>query len=158
MAESIPLEDESVDLVLCNQVLEHVTDPVASVSEIWRILKPGGIILGSVPHISPVHLEPYDFRRFTDLGVAQLFGNQGFQEIQVEGNGGAFSAATLCIWMDLLLTDRQAGRPQGFRANVALLVSPLVGISNGMALVLDTLLSRGNRSPANLCWSAKKPE
>ena len=156
-AEAIPLEDASVDLVLCNQVLEHVIDPAKSASEIWRILKPGGIFIGSVPHISPVHLEPYDFRRFTDLGVNQLLDNQGFQNITINENGGVFSTASFMIWMDLILTNRRDGKSQGFRSNLALLLAPFVGFTNFMGLIFDRLLSTGRRSPANLCWYARRP-
>lgn len=40
--ENIPLEDESVDLVISRSVMEHIRDPFAIYSEISRILKPGG--------------------------------------------------------------------------------------------------------------------
>lgn len=42
-AESIPLPDESQDLVFFDNVLEHVESPLLSLSEIFRVLKPGGI-------------------------------------------------------------------------------------------------------------------
>ena len=42
-AESIPLEDESQDVVFFDNVLEHVDSPIKSLQEIYRILKPGGI-------------------------------------------------------------------------------------------------------------------
>lgn len=41
-AESIPLEDASVDLVWMSQVFHHLNDPAAAVSEIRRVLRPGG--------------------------------------------------------------------------------------------------------------------
>ena len=42
-AESIPLPTASQDLVFFDNVLEHVESPVLSLSEIFRVLKPGGI-------------------------------------------------------------------------------------------------------------------
>ena len=48
--EEIDLPDETFDIVLANQVLEHVDDSLAS-SEIRRILKPGGLFVCSVPLI-----------------------------------------------------------------------------------------------------------
>jgi ubiquinone/menaquinone biosynthesis C-methylase UbiE len=50
-AESIPLEDESVDSVVCTQVFEHLNKPFESVIEISRILKVGGYLLLTVPLI-----------------------------------------------------------------------------------------------------------
>lgn len=157
VAEEIPLPDGQADIVLCNQALEHVIDPARAVAEIHRILRPGGVFLGSVPHISPVHLEPYDFRRFTTYGVRQLLGGAGFEEIEVEGNGGVFSAAALAINMDMVLSPHRPGRPQGFRIGRARALFPLIGLLNGTGLVLDRALGDKGRSPANLCWSARKP-
>ncbi len=41
-AESLPLEDESADYAFANMVLHHVEDPAAAITEMVRILKPGG--------------------------------------------------------------------------------------------------------------------
>jgi len=42
-AESIPLPSESQDVVIFDNVLEHVESPLVSLTEIFRVLKPGGI-------------------------------------------------------------------------------------------------------------------
>ncbi|ANV85638.1 ubiquinone/menaquinone biosynthesis protein [Picosynechococcus sp. PCC 7003] len=156
-AESIPLEESICDLVLCNQALEHIQNPSKAVSEIYRILKPGGRFIGSVPHVSPVHLEPYDFRRYTDLGVKKLLEEAGFINIEVEGNGGVYSTVALIVAMDWMLTTRKEGQAQGFSASRALLLSPLVGLMNIMGIILDKILGNKGRTPANLCWIATKP-
>ncbi|SEL71478.1 Ubiquinone/menaquinone biosynthesis C-methylase UbiE [Roseateles sp. YR242] len=44
-AETIPLADASVDLVLCHQSLHHIVDQTAALAEIFRVLKPGGYLL-----------------------------------------------------------------------------------------------------------------
>ncbi len=154
--ERIPLEDDSVDIVLCNQVLEHVIDPHVSCREMHRILRKDGMFIGSVPHASPVHLEPHDFRRFTDLGIIQLLENTGFDSISVEGNGGVFSAVALLINMDLLLTKREPGKAQNFKHKTAFILCPLVGCINLAGMLLDRVTGDRNRTPANLCWAARK--
>jgi predicted SAM-dependent methyltransferase len=48
--ESFPtIADNTLDFVIANHVLEHVTDPIGSIAEWHRILKPGGILLMAVP-------------------------------------------------------------------------------------------------------------
>lgn len=42
-AETLPLEEASVDVVVCNQVYEHVSDPQQLIRNIYRVLKPGGV-------------------------------------------------------------------------------------------------------------------
>ncbi len=43
------LESESVDLLVCNSVLEHLWEPLRSLQEFWRILSPGGACFINVP-------------------------------------------------------------------------------------------------------------
>lgn len=158
IAEDLPINDESVDIVVCNQVLEHVIDPEDSVLEAFRVLRPGGRYVGSVPHISPVHLEPFDFRRFTDLGLRKLFAEAGFLDIEIEGNTGVFSSAALLISMDWVLTKRREGVPQAVSQNWALFLSPIVGAMNISAWLLDFIFGNNGRSPANLFWQCRKPQ
>ncbi len=47
--QAIPFSDETYDVVICNHVLEHVDDDRKAMSEIYRILKPGGFAVLQVP-------------------------------------------------------------------------------------------------------------
>jgi SAM-dependent methyltransferase len=49
-AEALPLPDASFEGVLLLDVLEHVVDEQAVMREVWRVLKPGGTLILSVPH------------------------------------------------------------------------------------------------------------
>src|SRR5262249_225855 len=44
-AESLPLADASFDIVWCTDVLEHLTDLRIAITQITRVLKPGGLFL-----------------------------------------------------------------------------------------------------------------
>lgn len=56
-AVDLPLPDESVDLVLCTQVYEHVADPDGLAAELLRVLVPGGVCFFSGPNkLYPVEL------------------------------------------------------------------------------------------------------
>lgn len=56
--EAMPLETAKYDIVFCSEVLEHLLDDLlsAGLHEINRVLKPGGILLGSVPYQEPLEM------------------------------------------------------------------------------------------------------
>lgn len=58
---AIPEPGSSFDAVLCTEVLEHVPDPVAAIREFNRLLRPGGILILTVPFCSLTHMAPYHF-------------------------------------------------------------------------------------------------
>ncbi|WP_415325245.1 class I SAM-dependent methyltransferase [Chryseobacterium sp. MMS23-Vi53] len=71
--ENIPFKDNSVDYIINIAVLEHVPNPQKVISEIHRILKPGGKIYCFIPFMQPFHASPYDFQRFTYEGMKHQF-------------------------------------------------------------------------------------
>ena len=52
--EAMPFTDGSFGTVLCTEVLEHVPDPAAAIREFRRVLRPGGVLIGSVPARSAI--------------------------------------------------------------------------------------------------------
>jgi len=52
--DQLPIDDASVDFVICKDVFEHLIDPLFLVNEISRILKPGGYLLIHVPNHFPI--------------------------------------------------------------------------------------------------------
>ncbi len=90
-AIEMPWRDQSFDRLFCSQVLEHVPDPQRALQESFRCLKPGGVILISVPHLSYLHNEPNDYYRFTHHGLRTLLTNAGFSEIEIHAAGGLLS-------------------------------------------------------------------
>lgn len=47
--QNLPLEDNQFDWVFCNHVLEHVPDDRKALRELYRVLKPGGLLIAQVP-------------------------------------------------------------------------------------------------------------
>lgn len=91
-AEQLPFDDESFDLVLCTQVLEHVQDPRATIAEIHRVLAPGGGALVSTHGVFLFHPDPppsdQDYWRWTHAGLRKEFGRAGsWDSLQVEAAG-----------------------------------------------------------------------
>lgn len=77
--KTFPFDSESFDSVICNQVLEHVFEPKEFLSEINRILKPGGKFLITVPFVWDEHEQPYDFARYSSFGIVYLLEKNGFK-------------------------------------------------------------------------------
>ncbi len=65
--------DNSFDAVITTAVLEHVLYPEKVSSEIYRVLKPEGLLYSELPFIQQVHEGAYDFTRYTHSGHRRLF-------------------------------------------------------------------------------------
>jgi SAM-dependent methyltransferase len=92
-AENTGLPEASFDVVLCTQVLEHCNDPWRAVQEMHRILRPGGYLIASAPHVWFFHPHPTDHWRFTQQGLAHLCRSAGFEVEQLLSQGGTVLAA-----------------------------------------------------------------
>jgi len=90
-ADALPLEDEAVDAVLLTQVLEHVSDPSAVLSETARVLRGGGGAFLSVPFVWELHELPFDFWRFTPSSLEQLLTGAGFVDTVIEPRNDCFT-------------------------------------------------------------------
>jgi len=92
-AQRIPLADQSVDGVLIQAVLEHVLEPQVVAEEIYRVLRPGGIVYADTPFLQQVHDGPYDFTRFTDSGHRYLF-----RDFDLIDSGTVAGPGTQLMW------------------------------------------------------------
>ncbi len=105
----IPVMDEAFDLVVVQAVLEHVLEPQIVVDEIWRVLKPKGVVMAGTPFMQPVHEGPYDFTRFTASGHRWLF--RRFVEIESSTSGvGASLLWAIDYFTRSLFRSRWAGK------------------------------------------------
>jgi SAM-dependent methyltransferase len=87
---SVP--SDTFDTAICLEVLEHVPDPFRAAAEIRRVLKPGGVLIASTPHLSRLHEEPHDYYRYTHYGLRHLFTQAGLtvETIQHRGSLASF--------------------------------------------------------------------
>lgn len=70
-ASGIPYEDEVFDVVFSDNVFEHLDDPLSVYREVYRVLKPGGVLLFKTPnkwHYMPTiaRLTPHGFHQFVN--------------------------------------------------------------------------------------------
>lgn len=85
---NIPVPDESYDVILCTEVIEHVPDPISAIKEISRILKPGGTLLLTAPLMSGLHQEPYHYYGgYTKYWYQKFLTENNFTELEIETNG-----------------------------------------------------------------------
>ena len=88
--ESIPMPDNSVDVVITIQVMEHLNRPQVAAREFARVLKPGGHVFATTPFFYQEHQQPYDFYRYTRYGLRYLFEQAGLEVRYIEPMGGFF--------------------------------------------------------------------
>ena len=88
---SIPLDDNSVDIVLLFQAITDVPNPVDALREVKRVLRPGGQLLIFESMAYPEHDAPYDFYRLMPEGLRQLAGAAGFTIQEFNYLGGLFT-------------------------------------------------------------------
>jgi SAM-dependent methyltransferase len=87
----LPFADNSIDCVISNAVLEHVTDPESFIVEAKRVLKLGGIIITGVPFIYGFHASPNDYYRWTHRGLISFHENHNFKCDDIIALGGPTS-------------------------------------------------------------------
>lgn len=80
-AHSIPFPDRHFESIIAIEVFEHLQFPWQAASEIYRVLKPGGTAIISVPFMFRIHGDPHDYQRFTVNGIQSLFSS--FSQVEV---------------------------------------------------------------------------
>jgi len=111
---------ERFDVVICEQVLEHVTDPAAGIANLAALCRPGGFVVITSPFLIKVHELPmygmFDYWRFTPRGLRLLVERAGLEVIET-GQWGNRMAVTgnLSRW-----SAHRRWHPMGNEADVPL--------------------------------------
>ncbi len=97
-AENTELPDDSYDVFLLMEVLEHVRNPDKVLAEARRMLVPGGVGIITMPFLYGVHADPCDFQRWTADKFHDELKRAGFTDIQILPMGGPFSVVFDVFW------------------------------------------------------------
>ena len=98
----IPFEDNKFDAILTTQVLEHVSNIDDTLAEIRRVLKPNGKVLISLPFVWPEHEMPFDYRRYTAIGIEEVLHRHKLTTISSKKSGTYFEVLVQ-LWISFLL-------------------------------------------------------
>jgi len=103
-ASLLPFKNDSIDVVICDYILEHAANTQAIIKEIVRVLKKRGLLYLKVPFIMAFHSAPDDFYRWTKPGVAKIV--QEFEPIETKVACGPSSAFVWIAseWLATLLS------------------------------------------------------
>jgi len=89
----LPFVPAAFDTVLCTEVLEHVPEPLVLMTELARVLRPGGLLLLTTPQTWGLHEVPHDYYRYTEYGLRYLAERAGLIVQAVQPTCGVWTTA-----------------------------------------------------------------
>jgi SAM-dependent methyltransferase len=137
-----PVDDGTVDFLLCSEVLEHVLDTGSFLREAFRCLRPGGKLVLTVPFAARWHYIPYDYWRFTPSGLTYHLAQAGFVDVNVAARGNPLVVACykgMALCLPYLFPQAASVLARvAKRAIGLLLVPPFVGMAAAAHLSLGS--------------------
>ncbi len=110
----IPFDDNTFDVIFCNHVLEHVRDDKKALSEMKRVLKPGGWAILQVPFFYPLRKTTYEDNSITNpQDREKAFGQDDHVRMYGEDYGQRLSSCGFTVEEDHLveeLTEKEQNR------------------------------------------------
>ncbi|MBK9637311.1 MAG: methyltransferase domain-containing protein [Bacteroidetes bacterium] len=90
-ATEVPLPDESVDVILCTEVLHDLPEPDLFFSEVKRLLKKGGVLVLTSPFVVPIVDGSFDHYRYTKQGLIYRIQKSELEVKSIEEVGDLFA-------------------------------------------------------------------
>lgn len=98
----LDIANDSVDIILCMDVLEHSGNAEFILSEFYRILKPKGVVLISLPFMYREHEMPNDLFRYTSSCMSRFAVNCNFQVVDMK-KIGSFHYVIFSLWFESII-------------------------------------------------------
>lgn len=146
LEKPLPLSDNTFDTILAFDIIEHISNESLFISELFRVCKPHGILIGSVPHDNDKFLPAYNltFRHRRDLTHKRYYRSQSLEKALTDSGFILYSL------------DKQGGvNPQLFAEFFPRLLQPLIKKSIGLCRRLH--LIKTNMLTSDLFFVACKP-
>lgn len=147
----LPFSDNSFGGVISTQVLEHVSSPRSLLAEMYRVIRPGGKLIISLPFVWQEHEEPYDFFRFTQFGIADMLKQTGFEVDHIVKDTGGIE--TLAVTLNSYIVHNLVPPIHGFGRLVALTICFPIQL---IAMALQIILPDRGQLYLNLVIQARK--
>ena len=151
--KQIPFDDGHFDSAFSSEVFEHVFNIKDILSELYRVLKPNGLLLVTAPFVWEEHEAPYDFARYSSFGLKHLLVETGFDVVAEQKTSSAIEAHAQ-LWAIYL---RHVALPKQ-RFTRRLLIPVLITPVNLFGILLSKLLPRNDAFYLNNLILVRKPE
>ena len=105
--EDIPFEDGKFEGVICTEVLEHVYNHQKLINEMFRVMKPNGTGIITIPWSARYHYIPYDYFRYTPSSLEKMFSQ--FKDVKIMSRGSDITNITnklIVLWFRNLLPSK----------------------------------------------------
>lgn len=139
-AAALPFADAVFDAVSLLEVIEHLDRIDLALAEADRVLKPGGIVLCSVPFLYPVHDAPRDFQRLTIHGLHDVATRSGWKVQSSRRISPGFHCLAVQFGVGLSSTIVAPQPESVVRRLVSFALLPLIPVVNLACVLLSALL------------------
>ncbi len=144
-AKKLPFKDNSFDIGLLLQVLEHVDYPEKVIREAARVLKPNGTLIISIPFLYPLHDMPYDWGRYTSTALKNFINASALDIIKIKSQGGFFEFWLLSLntflakrIRDIMLSNLNV--PSVLLLIILIIFSPPIILINNLLVLIVNLI------------------
>lgn len=140
-ATELPFENNSFDYHLSFEVLEHINDPLRYFSEASRVLRPGGVLILSVPFLYRMHGgepdHPLDFFRYANGFFYMAAEKNNLKVVKIYANTGF---GTTCASLTNQWIIRRIFESNSITKTIFFLLSPFVFLlSNSIGAIIDLI-------------------
>jgi len=150
--KTIPFEKDYFTSIFSSEVFEHIFNLEQILEELYRVLKPDGYMLITVPFVWEEHEIPFDFARYTSFGIEHLLRRAGFEIVATEKTSNyvetIFQMWNTYVWQNVLPSKRYLKA-----LFIPLLITPI----NIIGILVSKILPKKRDFYLNSVVVARKP-